>query len=315
MTRSGTLQPASVQKIERIFIVGAGTMGCEIGFQCASHGVRVLLHDSAAPVLDQALTRMQKLARQLELTGQLQHDQVDAVFQRIETTPYLDAAAEAELVIECIPENLALKQRVFAALSECCRPETILATNTSSLIPSQLASSCRHPENLVAFHFHLPVATSNIVDLMPHPGTDPGVVESMAAFARSIGQIPIRYERECHAYIFNSIFGAMQRQALDLVIQGNATYQNVDRSWMGIFNMPVGPFGMFDGIGLDTIAEILSYWAETLNDDAGRKRVAFLRLWTDKGFLGAKTNRGFYTYPNPAYSQPGFLTRTEDRIG
>ena len=142
---------------------------------------------------------------------------------------------------------------------------------------------------------------------MPHPGTEPDVVESLEVFARKIGQIPIRYAREYHGYIFNSIFGAMERQAMDLVIQGIATIENVDRSWMGIFRMPIGPFGMFDGIGLDSLAEILNHWAEALNDDAGRQRVAFLRQYTGKGWMGRKTGHGFYTYPDPAYARPDFL--------
>lgn len=312
MKNPDTTQVSALRKIDCVFIIGAGTMGCEIGFQCARHGVRVLLYDSVPQALKQAMARLQKLAQQSELDGRLKSDQTKAVLQRIEVSPDLGVAAKADLVIECVPENVALKKRVFEQVSEYCGPETILATNTSSLVPSQLVSSCKHPENLAAFHFHLPVATSNIVDVMPHSGTDPKVVESLSAFAKRIGQIPIRYSREYHAYVFNSIFGAMQRQALDLVIQGVATFENVDRIWMGIFKMPIGPFGMFDNIGLDTIAEILNYWAEALNDDEGRKRVVFLRQWVDKGLLGTKTNRGFYSYPTPAYSQPDFLTRAGD---
>ena len=296
-----------LREIHRVFIVGAGSMGREIGLQCARHGVRVSLYDVSPSILEQAPTQLRQAAELLQAGGRLEPGHTPAVLRRIETRPDLAAAAEADLVIECVPENLELKRRVFAQVSAHCRPETILATNTSSLIPSQLAASCRHPEKLAALHFHLPVATSNVVDLMPHPGTEPGVVASLDAFARKIGQIPIHYEREHHAYLFNSIFGAMQRQALDLVIQGVATFENVDRSWMGIFQMPIGPFGMFDGIGLDSLVEVLNHWAETLDDDAGRRRIAFLKRWVDQGFLGRKTNRGFYTYPEPAYARPGFL--------
>jgi len=99
---------------------------------------------------------------------------------------------------------------------------------------------------MAALHFHLPVAVSNIVDLMPHPGTDPAVVAALEAFARDIGQIPIHCKREYHGYMFNSIFGAMQRQALDLVIAGVASYEEIDRSWIAIFKMPIGPVGMFE---------------------------------------------------------------------
>ena len=303
-----TQEKTPLQEINRVFIIGAGTMGREIGLQCARHGVGVFLYDVSPLALEQVPGQLQQAAAQLEAAGRLAGGQTPAILQRIETRSDLAAAAEADLVIECVPENLALKMRVFAQVSEHCRPETILATNTSSLLPSQLASSCRYPHKLAALHFHLPVATSNVVDLMPHSGTGPGVAASLEAFARKIGQIPIHYPREYHAYIFNSIFGAMQRQALDLVIQDIATFENVDRSWMGIFKMAIGPFGMFDGIGLDSMAEVLNHWAETLNDDAGRRRVAFLKQWTDQGFLGTKTKRGFYTYPEPAYARPGFLT-------
>ena len=301
-------EPTPLWKISRVLIVGAGTMGREIGLQCARHDVRVFLYDLSAPTLAQVPGQLQQAAQQLEAAGQIERGRVQAVLQQIETRSDLFAAAEADLVIECVPENLELKKRVFEQVSQRCRPETILATNTSSLIPSQLAASYRHPEKLAALHFHLPVATSNVVDLMPHPGTQSGVVASLDAFAREIGQIPIHYAREYHAYIFNSIFGAMERQAVDLVVKGIATFENVDRSWMGIFKMPIGPFGMFDGIGLDSLAEVLNHWAETLNDDAGRQRVAFLKQWTDQGFLGKKTQRGFYTYPEPAYTRPDFLT-------
>ena len=298
---------AASQEINRVLIVGAGTMACEIALQCARHLVPVLLYDAFPQVLEQVPARLAESAGQLEQIGKIEPSGAPAVLGRIETRPDLRALAEADLVIECVPENLELKRQVFEQISAHARPEMILATNTSSLIPSQLAASCRQPQKLAALHFHLPVATSNIVDLMGHPGTEPGVLESLDKFARRIGQIPIRYERESHAYIFNSIFGAMQRQAFDLVIQGVATYEDVDRSWMGIFKMSIGPFGMFDSIGLDTVCEVTNHWAETLNDDAGRRRVSFLKQWIDAGFLGVKTKRGFYTYPAPAFAQPGFL--------
>ena len=94
------------------------------------------------------------------------------------------------------------------------------------------------------------------------------VLAALDAFAREIGQIPIHYKQEYHGYIFNSIFVAMQRQALDLVIEGVASFEDIDRSWMGIVKMPIGPFGIFDQIGLDTSAEILDHWAEALNSDS-----------------------------------------------
>jgi 3-hydroxybutyryl-CoA dehydrogenase len=266
------VSPEQVQKINRILVVGAGTMGTQIAVQCASHGRLVFLYDNIRAVMEQAPARLERLAQDLAAKGLLGSSTPRETLRRIEPTTDMAAAAQAAIVIECVPENLELKKSVFEQLGRHCRPETIYVTNTSSLVPSQLSGSCRHPERMAALHFHLPVATSNVVDLMPHPGTDPGVVAALDAFAREIGKVPIHYKREYHGYIFNSIFGAMQRQALDLVIQGIASVEDIDRSWMGIYKMPIGPFGMFDRIGLDTIAELLGHWAETLNDDAGGRR-------------------------------------------
>ena len=105
------------------------------------------------------------------------------------------------------------------------------------------------------------------------------------------------------------MFGAMQRQALDLVIADVASIEDVDRAWMGIFKMPIGPFGMMDQIGLDTIHKITLHWANALNDPAAQKRAAFLEKLIAQGNCGTKTNRGFYIYPEPAYAQADFLRR------
>jgi 3-hydroxybutyryl-CoA dehydrogenase len=303
---TSAISPEEVQKINRILIVGAGTMGTQIGLQCASHGRLVFLYDNLRAAVQEAPARLERLAQELAAKGFLGSDSARDTLQRIEPTHDLAAAAHAALVIECVPENLELKKKVFKQLGRHCPPKTIYVTNTSSLVPSQLAESCRHPERLAALHFHLPVAVSNVVDLMPHPGTDPAVVAALDNFAREIGQVPIHYKQEYHGYIFNSIFGAMQRQALDLVIEGVASFEDVDRSWMGIFKMPIDPFGMFDRIGLDTIAEILDHWAETLDDDADRRRVKYLKTLTAQGFLGTKSARGFYLYPSPAYAASEF---------
>jgi 3-hydroxybutyryl-CoA dehydrogenase len=295
------------QKINHVLIVGAGTMGTQIALQCASHGRSVLLYDNLRAALEGAPARLERLAQELAGQGFLGSSSPRNTLRRIELSHDLAVAAHAALVIECVPENLELKKDVFEQLGLHCPPETIYVTNTSSLVPSQLAGSCRYPDRLAALHFHLPVAVSNVVDLMPHPGTDPAVVAALDDFAREIGQVPIHYKQEFHGYIFNSIFGAMQRQALDLVIQGVASFEDIDRSWMGIFKMPIGPFGMFDRIGIDTIAEILDHWAETLNDDVARRRVKYLKTLTAQGFLGTKSGRGFYLYPSPAYAASGFL--------
>ena len=300
---------ADMQKeIQTILVLGAGTMGKQIAVQCAGHGRHVALYDIDLAVLSRAQDQLDGIVGWLTAQGHIQPSERSSILERIKIEPDSAAAAShADLVIESVFEDVEAKQRAFREVGPHCPEQTIYTTNTSSFTASMFVESCPRPDRLVALHFHLPVWTANIVDLMPHPGTDPFVVETLDKFALSIGQIPIIYKKEVHGYIFNSMFGAMQRQALDLVIDGVASVENVDRAWMGVFKMPIGPFGMMDQIGLDTTLRGTAHWARVLNDQAAERRAAFLEKLTSQGFLGAKTNRGFYTYPNPAYARPDFL--------
>ena len=295
-------------ELQNVVILGAGTMGKQIAVQCAGHGCDVTLYDIDPSVLSRVKDEVAGIIGWLSAHGHIEAEKRDSIMRRIRIeSDCASASVRADLVIECVFEDLEAKRSVFRAVGLHCPEHTIYATNTSSFTASMLVGSCAKPARLAALHFHLPVWTSNVADVMPHPGTDPEVVETLSRFAQSIGQIVITYKREVHGYIFNSMFGAMQRQALDLVIGGVASIEDIDRAWMGIFKMPIGPFGMMDQIGLDTIQKITLYWARELNDPAAEKRAAFLETLTAQGFCGAKTNRGFYSYPGPAYAQADFL--------
>ena len=285
-------------------------MGKQISVQCAAYGYDVTLYDVGSDVLGRAKDGVAGIVDWLRSRGLIQPTEPDSILKKIRVEPDSAAASSgADLVIECVFEDLETKRGVFRQIGAHCPDKAIYTTNTSSFTASMLADSCARPARLAALHFHFPVWTSNVVDLMPHPGTDSSVIDTLHRFALSIGQIPIIYKKETHGYIFNSMFGAMQRQALDLVIGGVASIEDVDRAWMGIFKMPVGPFGMMDQIGLDTIQRITAHWAKVLNDPEGEKRAAFLEELTSQGFCGTKTNRGFYTYPEPAYARDDFLQR------
>jgi 3-hydroxybutyryl-CoA dehydrogenase len=298
------------QELQSVIILGAGTMGKQISVQCAAHGYDVTLYDVDSDVLRRAKDEVAGIVDWLRSRGLIQPREPDSILKKITVeSDSASASSGADLVIECVFEDLETKRAVLRQISAHCPERAIYTTNTSSFTASMFADSCARPARLAALHFHFPVWTSNVVDLMPHPGTDSSVVDTLHRFALSIGQIPITYKKETHGYIFNSIFGAMQRQALDLVIGGVASIEDVDHAWMVIFKMPIGPFGMMDQIGLDTIQRITAHWAKVLNDPDGEKRAAFLEELTSQGYCGTKTNRGFYTYPEPAYAQNDFLQR------
>jgi 3-hydroxybutyryl-CoA dehydrogenase len=170
-----------------------------------------------------------------------------------------------------------------------------------------LAAATGRPDRFAALHFHAPVWLSNVADVMPHPGTSAETTECLVAFAHRIGQIPIRVQRESHGYVFNALYAAINREALTLVANGIASVEDVDRAWMGIMKMPIGPFGMLDGVGLDTVWDITDYWARQTGDPQTIANAAFVRSYLDHGRLGVKSGRGFYDYPDPSYQAPGFL--------
>jgi 3-hydroxybutyryl-CoA dehydrogenase len=297
-----------IADIRRVLVVGSGTMGMEIGFQCALYGCQVALADADPAALASLHDRARAYGQDIVAAGFLDAAGLEGTLARMTTvSTAIDGAADTDLVIECVPEDPALKGHVFAELHPACPPRTIFATNTSTLLPSMFAGATGRPDRLAAFHFHLPVWRSNVVDVMPHAGTDPEVADTLVTFARRIGQVPIRLERESHGYVFNAIYGAVNRESMTLVANGVASVEDVDRAWMGIFKMPIGPFGMLDDVGLDTVWHITDFWARTLGDDQLRRNADLLRGYLDRGRLGRKSGAGFYDYPEPAYARPGFV--------
>ena len=296
--------------IQRVLVVGAGTMGVQVALQCAAHGVDVRLHDSDEAVLRRAMETVRRRAPELAAAEVLSAAELEETIARVGPDPDLSSASDADLVIECVPEDPVLKGRVFADLNERCPERTTFATNASSLLPSMFAKATGRPDRFAALHFHNTVWVSNVADVMGHPGTSAETLALLEAFARRIGQVPIVLHREHVGYVLNAMLSAVNREALTLVANDVSTVEDVDRSWMGVMKMPVGPFGILDGVGLDTVLDITRFWADTLHDPQLRANAALLDPYVERGDLGVKAGRGFYTYPDPAYARPGFLDGT-----
>jgi 3-hydroxybutyryl-CoA dehydrogenase len=177
------------------------------------------------------------------------------------------------------------------------------------------AAATGRPDRFAALHFHQPVWSSNVVDVMPLPGTSPETTDLLWAFARKLGQIPIFVRKESPGYVFNAMYNAINREAITLAANGVASIEDVDRAWMGIFKMPIGPFGMLDGVGLDTVWHISDYWASRTGDAQLRRNAAFLKEYVDRGLVGVKSGEGFYRHPGPAYARPDFVTSGANEVG
>lgn len=294
--------------IEEVLVLGAGAMGAEVGLQCALFGYRTTLCDISREALGAARTMINQTAPTLA-DGRYAPDPVTEIRRRIYyTTDLEEAAAGADLVLENLPEDPELKGRVLAQAHRLAPAHAIFATNSSSLAPSAFADMTGRPERLLALHFHKTVWISNVVDVMPHAGTDPALVDLVAAFARSIRQIPIVLRQEIRGYVFNSMLQAYMRQAMSLWIKGVASFEDIDRAWMIAERAGHGPFGAMDFIGLDTIHAIVRLWAEAEDDPVGDAAARRLKTeFIDRGRLGVKSNQGFYSYPDPAFEDPAFV--------
>ncbi|MBN2033058.1 MAG: 3-hydroxyacyl-CoA dehydrogenase [Deltaproteobacteria bacterium] len=297
-----------IDDIKQVLILGAGTMGQQIGLQCAIYGYHVVYYDLSQEILDNALNRVAKLGSWYVAKGRLTEKDLSCALARISSTPdAAEAARDADFVSESVPEDPELKGKIFGRFHRLCPERTIFTTNTSMLVPSMFAEATGRPEKLAALHFH-DLRANNIVDLMPHPGTDPIVTEVVHDFAVSIGQIVIVLHREHSGYVFNSMLSSLFSSALTLASRKIATIEDIDRSWMGVMHTPMGPFGIMDQVGLSTVWTITDYWAKKTGDAQAQADADFLKQYVHKGFLGFKTGQGFYSYPDPAYSDRNFLS-------
>jgi 3-hydroxybutyryl-CoA dehydrogenase len=300
-----------ISEIRLIFVVGAGTMGQQIALQCAVSGYDVTVYDISAQTLDTAKAQLSRLARDLVAQGRLDDGKADAALKRIGFTSSPEAAAQADLLSESAPEDPDLKAQVFSAFGKICKKDAIFTTNTSTLAPSLYAAATGRPDKFAALHFHLPVWEANLVDLMPHPGTSRETMALLYDFATSLGQVPLVFAKESPKYVVNAILDAMHTTAFRLMNDGVASAEDIDRAYMIVMKAKCGPFGNLDFVGLDTVWHIMQSQARLTGDPQMQAQAdAFKKNYIDKGWLGAKSGRGFYTYPDPAYARPDFLTRT-----
>ena len=296
-----------IDDIRRVLILGSGTMGQQIGLLCAFHGYDVVLYDLNQEILSKAMERMRRKALKMAQAYRFNEDHIEKAIAQISLCDTPSQAAQGvDIVSESVPEDPTLKGKIFAQFNELCGEKTIFTTNTSSLLPSQFAEASGRPDKLCALHFH-DTAMTRIVDVMPHPGTSAETLERVKAFAERIGQIAIVLNKEHNGYVFNNMFMALLDSALKLASKNVAPVQEIDRSWMGVMHTFIGPFGLMDSVGLDTVYKITEYWAQTLNNPQAKANADFLKGYVAQGKLGVKTGEGFYKYPNPDFVTPDFI--------
>jgi 3-hydroxybutyryl-CoA dehydrogenase len=289
------------REMMRIGIVGAGTMGSRIAYQCLLYGKRVYLYDASPEAATRAVEQIRGwLVEQAEAGGVAAEAPLSQLYLCVSLE---ECVTHVDLVLENVPENVELKRRVFAEIDRLAPPHVLIGTNSSSIPPSRLADATHRPDRFYNANFSAPV-----VEVMGHAGTSEETLAAVEAFLRSIGMVPLRLKQEIMGYAFNRTWRAVKRETLHLVAGGYVDYEDLDRGWMLEFGTPWGPFGLMDTVGLDVVRDIERQYYLASGDEQD-KPPAFLEAWVAQGRLGEKSGRGFYSYPDPEYKRPGWLRK------
>lgn len=283
--------------IDRVGIVGAGTMGGEIAFVCALAGYDTLLYDLERTSIDRTLARLQHTTSMLVASGALADEARRDAFARMEGSTDMGAVARCDLLSESVFEEIAVKREVWKRLGEAAPEATLFTTNTSTLAPSAYADATGRPERFAAMHFHLPILSNRIVDVMTHGGTSAETMDRVEAFVRSLDLAPVRIEKESPAYIYNAMLLGFMREALLLLVDEVATKEQIDSVWTTIMGTGAGPFTIIDYVGVDTVWRIVRESAEREGNAQLARAAEILGAMVERGELGMKSGKGFYAYP------------------
>ncbi|MFJ7738073.1 3-hydroxyacyl-CoA dehydrogenase [Lysinibacillus sp. NPDC097287] len=296
---------------KNITVAGSGVLGSQIAYQTAFKGFAVTVYDindDALKIAQDRITKLKPLYQQ-DLGATQEH--VDAAYERITFKSDLaDAVANADLVIEAIPEVVQIKTDFYTTLGKVAPAKTIFATNSSTLLPSQFAEATGRPAKFLALHFANTIWKNNTAEIMKHPGTDAQVFEDVIEFSRAIGMVPLPLHKEQPGYILNSLLVPFLDAAEMLLMKEVSDHETIDKTWMIGTGAPLGPFAILDIVGINTAHNIVSAKAAATGDDNMKKLANLLKTeYIDKGKLGQATGEGFYKYPNPNFAKPDFLKR------
>lgn len=292
---------------QNITIAGTGVLGSQIAYQTALNGFKVTAYDLDVDAAKQRVLALKdSYKRDLDLTDE---DFQAGLNNLTFTTNLEEAVQDADYVIEALPEELSIKADFYKQLSKLAPAKTVFASNSSTMVPSQLVKYVDRPQKFLNMHFANMIWKCNVAEIMGTDQTDPAVYQAVVDFARAIKMVPIEIHKEQPGYVLNSLLIPFVVSAMSLWVKGVADPETVDKDWMISTGAPVGPFIMLDDVGLRTVWNIVNELYATQHKELFKQIADKLKEKIDAGQEGLESGEGFYKYPHPAFEDPDFLKK------
>lgn len=280
--------------MKKVFIVGAGQMGLDIGQVMAKTGYQVVFNDMSEEILKNAVAKLEKSLDKMVSKGRMTDEQKASIMGNISTSVDLNAAADADLIIEAIVENVNIKKDLFTKLDAICKPETIFATNTSSISITEIASATKRQDKVIGMHFFNPATVMKLVEVINGLHTSEETFKTVYELSKEIGKDPVEV-KEGPGFVVNRILIFMINEAAIVLEEGLASAEDIDKAMKLGCNHPMGPLALADLIGLDTCLHIMdTFYSETC--DSKYRPARILRQMVRGGKLGRKSGEGFFKY-------------------
>jgi len=280
--------------IKKVSIIGAGVMGMGIAQALAQQGFEVAVFDLERSILETGLERTSKNLESLVKKEKITAEEAAKIVSRIKTTTKIADIAAVDLVIEAVTENMEVKKKVFVQLDGLCPPNTILATNTSTLSPTEIASATKRRDKVIGMHWFNPAPVMRLIEVVAGAETSEETIQAVMEFSRKAGKTPVRVN-EAPGGIVSRILRGYLNVAVEVLAEGVATIEDIDTAMKLGANFPMGPFELIDLIGVDIHTNNSEILARELGDLKYHPH-ALLRKMVRAGHLGRKTGRGFYDY-------------------
>jgi 3-hydroxybutyryl-CoA dehydrogenase len=283
-----------IMDINKVGVVGAGTMGNGIAQAFAVAGYDVVMRDIKEEFVQRGLATIRKSLERVASKGKMSGDDVAAALGRIRTTVALDPFADRDLIVEAALENVDLKTQLFKELDGLCKNGAILASNTSSISLTKIAAATSRPGHVVGMHFFNPVPMMKLVEVIRALQTEDDVVRAVEEVAKKIGKTP-HIVKDSYGFVVNRVLVPMINEGVNCLYEGLAQPEDIDDAMKLGANHPMGPLALADLIGLDIVLNVMETLYQGFEDPKYRPS-PLLKQMVDAGYLGRKTGRGFYRY-------------------